>query len=78
MKNEFYVEIVSDLDFEELVADICWGENTVATISQEEGPENMQVEIFSPERDGDWTFPLSKFLRTLAFARQKLNEMRRE
>lgn len=37
MKNNFRVRFCSDLDYEEMVADIVWNDCTVAILSQEKG-----------------------------------------
>ena len=42
MNKKFTVEICSDLDFEEMVADISYEDQRFALISREEGLENMK------------------------------------
>lgn len=56
MKNNFRVRICSDLDYEEMVADIVWNDCTVAILSQEKGGNNMDIEIFPPEHSDSWDF----------------------
>lgn len=74
--KKFTVEIVGDLDYEELVADICWNKtHTVAMITQENGVENMEIEIFVPAGGlTTWKFPLDDFLKTLEKAKKVLSE----
>lgn len=48
MNRKFTVEICSDLDYEEMVADICYEDHTIATITQENGVDKMEIEIFRP------------------------------
>lgn len=41
MKDKLKIRLCSDLDYEEMVADICYEEYTVATVTQEKGENNM-------------------------------------
>ena len=71
MNKKFTVQICSDLDYEEMVADIYYGDHTVAMITQEKGLENMEIEIFSPKEDLiSWKFHLNDFVHIIQFARK--------
>ena len=78
MNNSFSIRMCSDLDYEEMVADICWGNDTVALISQENGTENMEIEIYQPlENMSSWKFPLDEFVNIVQAAKKRLIEMNR-
>lgn len=78
MKSKFRIRICSDLDYEEMVVDICYENYKIATINQEMGIKNMQIEIFTPSGSQDsWEFPLDEFVEFLLLAKRKLIEMQR-
>ena len=78
MKDKFRIRLCSDLDYEEMVADICYENCTVATISQEKGEDNMEIEIFPPV-DGmlSWKFSLDELVSVIQSAKKSLLEMRK-
>ncbi len=66
----------SDLDYEEMVADICYDNQTVAMITQENGIDNMEIEIYPhDEQKKSWNFPLDDFIEVLAVAKKGLIKM---
>ena len=78
MKNKFKIRLCSDLDYEEMVADVCYENCTFATITQEKGVNNMEIEIFLPENDlSSWKFSLEDLVNILQSAKQSLIEIRR-
>ena len=73
MSNKFIIEICSDLDYEEMVADISYENHTIAMITQEKGIENMEIEIFSPVMDiRSWKFRLNDFLEAIQLGKKIL------
>ncbi len=44
--DKFRIRLCSDLDYEEMVADIVYEDSTVATISQEKGINKMEIKYF--------------------------------
>ena len=73
MDNDFKIRFCSDLDYEEMVVDVCWKSNTIATINQEKGIRNIEIKIFSPpEGLSSWNFPLNDLLEILLFAKKNL------
>ncbi len=73
MQNKFRIRFSSNLDYEEMVADICYEGNTVATISQENGIDKMEMEIFSSTKDEiEWKFFLDDFLKMVLEAKKTL------
>lgn len=78
MNEKFEVEICSDLDYEEMVADVSYENHTIAMITQEKGIDNMEIEIFSPEQEiKSWKFPLDDFIKIIEFAKKTLIEMQK-
>lgn len=79
MNYKFYLTIFSDLDYEELVSDInrAYCENkacTIATISRENGIDNMDIELFfSPRSRHYFKFPFDDFLRIIDKAKEALS-----
>ncbi|CRX38808.1 hypothetical protein [Estrella lausannensis] len=71
-----YIRYCSDLDYEEMVADICFDNQQIAIISQDGGVGNMKIEILpSGDADEALSFPLDEFINILSDARQKLAKM---
>jgi hypothetical protein len=78
MNKKFTVEVCSDLNYEEMVADVSYENHTIATITQENGIDNMEIEIFPPSEEiQSWKFLLSDFLEAIIFAKKRLIEMQK-
>lgn len=78
MQNKFRIRICSDLDYEEMVADICYEEHTIAMIKQERGIDKMEIEIFLPEDERkSWEFVLDDFMAAIESAKQALINMQK-
>lgn len=73
MKN-FSVEICSDPDYEEVVAHLIWKENySIAIINQENGIDNIEMEIFVPlTGTKSRVFEVDEFLNALEFSKERL------
>jgi hypothetical protein len=73
VKHMFSIKFVSDLDYEEMVADICFDNHTVVMVSQEEGINDMEIELYGCQEYGKpLKFPLEGFMRILADAKTEL------
>ncbi len=77
MQNQFRIRLCGDLNYEEMVADLVYKNNTIATISQEMGIENMRIEIFPPVNAKSWEFPLRDFIEIIERAKKNLIEMQK-
>lgn len=75
-QEKFRILICSDLDYEEMVADICYEDLTIAIITQENGIENMEIKIL-PIDENSCSFPLNDFIETIIFAKKRLIEMQK-
>ena len=62
----------SDLDYEEMIAHICYDNNTICKVTQENGIENMEIEFFSPPEGLHWKFALNDYLEAIQSAKQCL------
>ncbi len=78
MKNHFKIIISSDLDYEELCAEIYFNDQFVAMLMQEKGFENLELEIYPSENKKTWLFKFSEFEKILKKAKEKLWEMRKK
>ena len=73
--SEFRVTVCSLPDYEDLVAEIYIGDEFVALLSQERGPDAMAVEI-APRRT-PFTTDLSTFEEAMSHAKKRLWELRK-
>ena len=77
MAGGFSIDVGSDQDHEDLVAEIYYEGEFVAMITQEDGVDRMQFEIH-PRRDGEpWLFLFSDFQDAVQSASRRLWELRR-
>ena len=77
ISKKFRVDIVGDLEYEDLIADIYYDDEIVAMLSQETGFDNMEIEIYSPKKQATWQFKFSEFEDVIQFAKKRLWELRR-
>lgn len=77
MQNKFKTRLCSDLEFEEMVADICYEDQTIAMITQEKGIDKMEIEIFHPnEETGSCKYCLDDYVKAIFSAKEALIKMR--
>lgn len=75
--QDFEVNIGSDEDYEDLIAEVLYQGEFVCLISQETGFDDLNIEIH-PRADGQpWEFKLSDFEAAVAQAVKRLRELRR-
>jgi hypothetical protein len=75
--SEFKITVGSNIDYEDLIAEIYYGEEFVALISQEDGYERLDVELYAPVDGGQFKFKLSEFEQAVAKAKRRLFELRK-
>ena len=76
--DKFQICICSDLDYEEMVADVSYENHTIAMITQEHEIDKMEIEIFPIEENlRSRTFPLNDFIEVVIFAKKCLIEMQK-
>ena len=76
-KTNFNFSIGSDLDYEDLIADIGCDDQLVALLTQEGGFENMEIKIYPPKEGECWSFRLDEFEEIIHKARKRLWELRK-
>ncbi|MBS0655626.1 MAG: hypothetical protein JSR46_07610 [Verrucomicrobia bacterium] len=73
----FEFSVGSDVDFEDLVADIGFENNLVALLTQEEGFNNIRIRIYPPKDKEYWDFKLDDFIDVVKLAKNRLWELRK-
>ena len=78
MKNENYrIDVVGDLNYTDLLAEIYYENRCLATLSQEEGFKNIKIQIFPPNDSDCWELRLDEFEDILKKAKNRLWELRK-
>ena len=77
-ETNFEFTVASDIDFEDLIADIGFENNLVAYLTQEDGFKSMRIRIFPPQNREFWDFKLDEFVEILNRAKQRLWELRKD
>ncbi len=75
--RKFRVDIVGDLDYEDLIADIYYENQFVAMLTQENGFENLEIEIHPPQNQKSWVFSFAEFDEAIQYAKNRLWELRK-
>ena len=77
IKSDFRVDVCSDLEYEDLIADIYFQDKFVAMITQEKGFKNLEIEIYAPKGQEKWLFKFSDFENVINHAKQRLWDLRK-
>ncbi len=75
-QDGFQLELCSDLAFEEMVADISYTQQRIATINQDKGVDDMVIQFYFPPKAVSRTFPLNDLISILELAKKTLIECR--
>jgi hypothetical protein len=67
----------SDIDYEDLCAEIYFENEFVAILTQENGFDNLQIEIHPPLNQKFWVFNFSEFESIIQSAKETLYKMRK-
>lgn len=73
----FEYTVGSDVDFEELIADIGFDTNLVALLTQENGFDNLRIRIYPPKDIEFWDFKFDEFDEIIHKAKKRLWELRK-
>ena len=73
----FKFSVGSDVDYENLVADIGFDNKLVALLTQEEGFENLRIQICFSSESKYWDFRLDEFEEIVQQAKKRLWELRK-
>lgn len=77
MNNKFKILMTSDIEYEDLCAEIYYEDQFVAIVNQEKGYDNLEIEIHPPKDKAYWTFNFGEFMYYLEDAKKALWEMRK-
>ena len=77
INKEFRTDIVGDLDYEDLIADIYFNDQILAVLSQEEGFQNLRIRICPPKNKEFWDFRFDEFVNVINHAKKRLWDLRK-
>ena len=75
---DFEIRVGSDDHYEDLIAVIYYKDEFVALLQQEEGFENMRIQLANRDNSSPWEFYLSEWLEVIERAKSRLWELRKE
>ena len=75
--NKFKIRICSDLDYEGMVVDIVYNNETLATLNQDSGVDNIEIKLFSNKKDF-WEFSLDEFQKNVEEAKKTLIQFNKD
>ncbi|MCI5141507.1 MAG: hypothetical protein D3909_07235 [Candidatus Electrothrix sp. ATG1] len=75
--KDFRVSVGDDPDHEDLTAEIYFRDYFVAMLTQEQGFDKLQIEIFQNPNGDAWTFLLEDFLKIIELSKQRLWNLRK-
>ena len=79
MNKKFIIELSSDLDFEGMVVNICFGNQEVAMLNYDKGINNIEIQIPSQNEESQrFIFPLQDFLTVLEKAKKLVIQCAKE
>ncbi|HEV3270004.1 MAG TPA: hypothetical protein VGZ69_05080 [Candidatus Rhabdochlamydia sp.] len=79
MNKKFIIELSSDLDFEGMVVNICFGNQEVAMLNYDKGINNIEIQIPSQNEESQrFIFPLQDFLNVLEKAKKLVIQCAKE
>lgn len=73
----FRVVVSSDPDYEDLVGEVYYHDVIVCLLTQEDGFNMMQLELFTPTTGDKWIFNMNEFEDALKAVKARLWELRR-
>lgn len=76
--SAFRISVGDDSEHEDLTAEIYFGDQFVAIVSQEDGLERAVIEIHACESGEPWSFSLQELIDALNKAKERLWDLRRE
>ncbi len=76
--KDFKIRICSDLDYEGMVVDIVYKNNTIATLNQDKGIESIEIKLYSTQKESSLEFSYKDFVDTLEKAKKILIELNKK
>jgi hypothetical protein len=74
--KDFRIFKKEDEDHREAFVEIHFQGIFFGRITQEDGLEKLQIEIYNCPQSDHWTFPLDDFLKMIELSKQKLCDLR--
>ena len=71
-KKYFKIRFCSDLDYEGMVVDIVYKNNTLLTLYLDKGVDNIEIKLYAPQKNEFWDFPYNEFIDVLEKAKNEL------
>ena len=78
MTSKFKILISSDIEYNELCAEIYFEDQFVGILTQEKEFENLEIKIHTPRNKEFWVFKFSELEAILKSAKNALWEMRNQ
>lgn len=75
--DKFEVQIMSDEDYEDLIAEVMYDGECCCVVTQEDGFEHLKVAIHARSNGEPWNFAVDELQRVLAKARDQLWRLRK-
>lgn len=75
--NEFEIQVLSDKDYEDLIAEVLYGEEFFLLIDQEEGFGNFKLSIYPRDNGKPWNIKLSELDQVLKKTINRLRELQK-
>jgi hypothetical protein len=77
--KKFHIKLCSDLDFEGMVVDICFGDQEVAMLNYDKGINNIEIQLPLQNKESQsLIFPLQDFLNALEKAKKLVIQCAKE
>jgi len=70
--NNFEILLSSDLNYKLLTAEIYFHGELLAILNQDEGLDNIKIEIYPPDQLKKWTLNLHAFEQAINAAKKRL------
>lgn len=78
LPDDFEIDLLFPDDNTDFIAEICYQEQFVCLISQEQGFDHLEIEIDPAFIKRKLNIPLSGFLDVIAFAKRRLWDLRKD
>lgn len=76
INEKFRTDIVGDLEHEDPIADIYFEDQILAVLTQENGFQNLRINIYPPKNNDFWDFRFDEFESVIQKAKERLWELR--
>ncbi len=78
VNNNYKVSFGEEPGYSDFTAEIVYQNRFFGLVTQEDGFNNLRLEIFPKEGDTKWDVSLEEFLEVLDYAKKRLWELRKD